>query len=284
LPSQGTTALHGFQGFWEGRANCGGTLAIFFLQIHALISTLTHSRGFFTMEREDIAPYQDEDTRLQRVWLQSNASANTGEGMGSEPGSGSPAARRARPDPFEFDQEFFAIGHSGGSQTRENRGTRGSRGNSGHRGRIGRGPSSGSSTGIHAATRGENVPPRSPTRRTSRPHSPARDVPQGSEHDERQGLKCAVDSEGMEEGSTALGSQSKKRKNRGKRDKRSDEIRNHCRALLLEWFRNNNMVFLEKQCLNDGTKGLELVKNDLMLLLMVGTARAEFEESRGMSD
>jgi hypothetical protein len=88
----------------------------------------------------------------------------------------------------------------------------------------------------------------------------------------------------MEEGSTALGSQSKKRKNRGKRDKRSDEIRNHCRALLLEWFRNNNMVFLEKQCLNDGTKGLELVKNDLMLLLMVGTARAEFEESRGMSD
>jgi hypothetical protein len=44
------------------------------------------------------------------------------------------------------------------------------------------------------------------------------------------------------------------------------------------------MVFLEKQYLNNGIKGLELVKNDLMLLLMEGTAGAEFEEARGMSD
>jgi hypothetical protein len=61
------------------------------------------------MEGEDIAPYQDEDSRLHRAWLQSNASANIGEGMGSEPGSGSPAARRARGDPFEFDEEFFLL-------------------------------------------------------------------------------------------------------------------------------------------------------------------------------
>ena len=38
-------------------------------------------------------------------------------------------------DPFEFDQEFFAVGHSGGSQSRGSRGTRGSRGNNGYRGK-----------------------------------------------------------------------------------------------------------------------------------------------------
>jgi hypothetical protein len=127
-------------------------------------------------------------------------------------------------------------------------------------------------------------PPRSPTRRTSRPHNLARNVPQASDIDERRGLKRTVDSEGMEEGSTASGSQSNKWKNRGKRDKRSDEIQNHCRTLLLEWFRNNNMIFLGKQYLNNGIKGLDLVNNDLMLLLTEGTAGAEFEEARGMSD
>jgi hypothetical protein len=44
------------------------------------------------------------------------------------------------------------------------------------------------------------------------------------------------------------------------------------------------MVYLEKKYLNDGTKGLELVRNDLMLFLMEATAGAEFEETRGMSD
>ena len=44
------------------------------------------------------------------------------------------------------------------------------------------------------------------------------------------------------------------------------------------------MVILEKQYLNNGTKGLELVKNDLMLLLTEGTAGADLEEARGMSD
>jgi hypothetical protein len=128
------------------------------------------------------------------------------------------------------------------------------------------------------------VPPQSPTRRTSRPHSPARDVPQGSELDERRGLKRAADPEGVEGGSTASGSQSKKRKNRSKRDPRIDEARKHCRTLLLEWFRNNNIVYLEKKYLNDGTKGLELVRSDLMLLLTEATTGAEFEEARGMSD
>ena len=79
------------------------------------------------MEGKDIVLYQDDDSRLHRTWLQSNASANTGEGMGSEPGSESPAARRVRVDPFEFDQELFVVGHSGGIQLRGSRGTRGSR-------------------------------------------------------------------------------------------------------------------------------------------------------------
>jgi hypothetical protein len=71
----------------------------------------------------------------------------------------------------------------------------------------------------------------------------------------------------MEEGSTASGSQSKRRENIGKRDPRIDEARNHCRTLVLEWFRNHNMVFLEKQYLNNGLKGLELVKNNLLVIL-----------------
>ena len=41
------------------------------------------------------------------------------------------------------------------------------------------------------------------------------------------------------------------------------------------------MVFLEKQYLNNGLKGLELVKNDLLVILREGTAGAEFEEARG---
>jgi hypothetical protein len=53
---------------------------------------------------------------------------------------------------------------------------------------------------------------------------------------------------------------------------------------MLEWFRNNSMVYLEKKYLNDGTKGLELVRNELMLILMETTAGAEFEEARGMSN
>ena len=68
------------------------------------------------MEGEDIAPYQDEDSRLHRAWLQSKASANIGEGTGSNPGSGSIGARKPRLDPFQFDEEFFAVGYSGGNK------------------------------------------------------------------------------------------------------------------------------------------------------------------------
>jgi hypothetical protein len=88
----------------------------------------------------------------------------------------------------------------------------------------------------------------------------------------------------MEEGITASGSQSKRKKNRGKRDLRIDEARNHCRTLVLEWFRNHNMVFLGKQYLNNGLKGLELVKNDLMVILREGTAGVEFEKARDTDD
>ena len=63
-----------------------------------------------------------------------------------------------------------------------------------------------------------------------------------------------------------------------------DEARNHCRTLLLEWFRKHSMIFVVKKYLNDDTKGLELVKNELMFLLTEGTTGAEFEEARGMSD
>jgi hypothetical protein len=62
---------------------------------------------------------------------------------------------------------------------------------------------------------------------------------------------------------------------------RLETIVGHCCWNGLEittWF------FLEKKYLNDGTKGLELVRSDLMLLLTEATARAKFEEARGMSD
>jgi hypothetical protein len=62
---------------------------------------------------------------------------------------------------------------------------------------------------------------------------------------------------------------------------RLETIVKHCCWNGLEittWF------FWKKKYLNDGTKGLELVRNDLMLLLTEATAGAEFEEARGMSD
>ena len=52
----------------------------------------------------------------------------------------------------------------------------------------------------------------------------------------------------------------------------------------MEWFSKNNMVFLEKQYLNNGKHGLKLVKNDLMRVLTESTTGAEFEETRGMNN
>ena len=54
------------------------------------------------------------------------------------------------------------------------------------------------------------------------------------------------------------------------------------------WFWNGlettSWYFCKKQYLNNGTKDLELVKNELMLLLTEGTAGSEFEEPRGTDD
>ena len=65
-----------------------------------------------------------------------------------------------------------------------------------------------------------------------------------------------------------------------KEDQESVEARNHCRRLILSWFDKHNMVHLEKQYLNDGLKGLELVKGKLKLLLLDGMAGDEFLEDR----
>ena len=175
------------------------------------------------MKDEDIAPYQDEDSRMHRAWLQNNASGNSGKGMGSEPTIGIPPIRRAGGKAFGFEQEFFALGHSRGSQSRGNRGIRGNRGNSGNRGRRGRGPSSTTSTGIYASTHREHLPPRSPTWQTLATHSPEGHQLQPFDTNECQGLKRAVDLEGIEEGLTASGSTTKKRRNKAKHDKRNDE-------------------------------------------------------------
>lgn len=52
----------------------------------------------------------------------------------------------------------------------------------------------------------------------------------------------------------------------------------------MEWFSKHSMVYLEKKYLNDGMKGIELVKNDLMRVLTEGMAGDEFEEVRAMSE
>ena len=43
------------------------------------------------------------------------------------------------------------------------------------------------------------------------------------------------------------------------------------------------MVYLEKQYLNDGIKGLDLVKTELKLLLLESTAGDEFQKDRDRS-
>ena len=58
----------------------------------------------------------------------------------------------------------------------------------------------------------------------------------------------------------------------------------HCRRLVLDWFEKHSMVYLEKQYLSDGVRGLDLVKNELKLLLLEGMAGDEFQEDRGKSE
>jgi hypothetical protein len=41
---------------------------------------------------------------------------------------------------------------------------------------------------------------------------------------------------------------------------------------------------MPKKNLNDGTKGLELARNELMFILTEATAGPAFEEARGMSN
>ena len=53
-----------------------------------------------------------------------------------------------------------------------------------------------------------------------------------------------------------------------------------CKRLVLEWFEKHSMVYLEKQYLSNGERGLDLVKNELKLLLLQGMAGDEWEEDR----
>ena len=134
------------------------------------------------------------------------------------------------------------------------------------------------STSIHASTCGEHLPPRPLTQGTLAAHSLEHHQLQPSDTNECRGLKCTKNLEGIEEGSTTSGLTAKKRRNKAKRDKRNDEAQNHCRNLILDWFRKQNMVYLEKQYLNDGIKGLDLVKTKLKLLLLEGRLEMSFKK------
>ena len=96
----------------------------------------------------------------------------------------------------------------------------------------GSGRSIGSSSGVHAPTRGQHLPPTSLTRRIVAPVGHAHQQPQPSNTAERRGTKHPIESSGHESGSTILGSTAKKSKARNvkpKQDQQSVEARNHCR-------------------------------------------------------
>ena len=73
---------------------------------------------------------------------------------------------------------------------------------------------------------------------------------------------------------------SKARNVKPKEDQQIVEAQNHCRRLILSWFNKHSMVHLEKRCLSDGLKGLELERGELKLLLLDGMVGDEFLEDR----
>jgi len=73
-------------------------------------------------------------------------------------------------------------------------------------------------------------------------------------------------------------------KTQAKEDQRSKEAQIHCKRLILDWFDKHNMVYLGSKYLNNGQRGLELVKNKLKLLVFEGMAKDEFQEVRGKKE
>ena len=131
-------------------------------------------------------------------------------------------------------------------------------------GRIVRGRSSGSTMPVGAARSRDSIPPSS------------------GDASDQQGTKRIQESQGEPSKSTASGSVSKKRRRVAKpKDKqRTNEVGDHCRRTVLYWFESHRWEYLESKYLNNGERGIDQVKEDLKLLLLVAMDGDEFEEDR----
>ena len=135
-------------------------------------------------------------------------------------------------------------------------------------GRSGRGRSSGSTIPVAAAGSRDSIAPS------------ARDA------SNQRGTKPIQESQGEVLESTASGSVSKKRRRiaKPKDEQRTNEARDHCRWTVLMWFESHHWEYLESKYLNNGERGIDQVKEDLKLLLLVAMNGDEFFEDRRKSN
>ena len=84
--------------------------------------TLHFNNSFFDRMADENVPFQDEDAWIHDDWLRQSA----GGSRGSNPSNRSPPIFRRVGEASGFDQEFFPLGRSRGSQSEQSRGTYGS--------------------------------------------------------------------------------------------------------------------------------------------------------------
>ena len=60
----------------------------------------------------------------------------------------------------------------------------------------------------------------------------------------------------------------------------SSDARMHCRRLVLRWFENHSMIYLKKQFLSDGERGLDLATNELKNVIFLGMIGDAWDEDK----
>lgn len=167
---------------------------------------------------------------------------------------------------------------------RRSHGTLESRGYDGSHRSFGRGTcgtTSGSSSGVQTPAHGQPLPPSAPPQRsvTATPSGDSRPADTGGS----RGSKRRAGSRGTESGSAASGSKSKHRKKLPREEQRSRGVRFRSREILLDWFREQDMVSLERDYLREGQNGLVRASNLFNRLLHDGLAGDEYLEDRRKS-
>ena len=99
---------------------------------------------------------------------------------------------------------------------------------------------------------------------------------------DQQGTKRMQELQGEPSESTASGFVSKKRCRvaKPKDVQRTNEAHDHCRRTVLYWIESHRWEYLESKYLNNGERGIDVVKEDLKLLLLVAMDGDEFAEDR----